>query len=77
MTDDTGDDRTHSVKESNEKVRLQTKIKRGTETRDQDTHNLKARGETAEEAAEKLSDALAELEERDVFERARSVGNDD
>jgi len=70
------DDTTHSVNESNEKVRLKTQIKRGEGTRDQDTHDLKARGETPEKAAEMLSETLAELEDRDVFERAREVQND-
>jgi hypothetical protein len=69
-------DETHNVNESNEKVRLKTQIKRGTGTRVQDTHDLKARGETPEEAAEMLSDVLEELEDRDVFERARGVGDE-
>lgn len=69
------DDTTHTVNESNEKVRLKTQIKRGSDTRDQDTHDLKVRGETPDEAAEMLSDAVRELEQRDVFERARNVGN--
>jgi len=71
-------DETHkNINESHDKIRLKTQLKRGTGTRDQDTHDIKARGETPEEAAENLSDALAELEERDVFERAREVGNDE
>jgi hypothetical protein len=66
----------HTVNESNEKIRLKTQIKRGTGTRDQDTHDIKARAETPEEAAEMLSQVLAELEERDVFDRVRQVGNE-
>jgi len=46
-------------------------------TRDQEKHKLKARGETPEAAAENLSEALRELEDRDVFERARNLGNDE
>lgn len=66
-----------NLNESHDKVRLQTDITRGENTRDQEKHKLKARGETAEEAAQKLSDALAELEARDVFDRTREVGNDE
>mgnify|MGYP000376685447 CR=1 FL=1 len=71
------DESQHNVNESNEKVRLKTQLKRGSDTRDQDTHDLKVRAESPEEAAEMLSDALEELEERDVFDRAREVQNDE
>lgn len=66
--------RKHNVNESHDKLRLETDVTRGTGTRDQEKHKLKARGETPEEAAENLSEALAELEERDVFDRARAIG---
>jgi len=72
MTDETR----HNVNESHDKIRLETDITRGTGTRDQEKHKLKARGETPEQAAENLSKALAELEDRDVFDRARALGND-
>lgn len=64
----------HNVNESHDKIRLETDVTRGTGTRDQEKHKLKARGETPEEAAENLSEALAELEDRGVFERARELG---
>jgi len=67
----------HNVNESHDKVRLKTQVKRGSGTRDQDTHDIKVRGETPAEAAENLSDALAELEARDVFDRTREIANDD
>lgn len=70
-------DRQHNVNESHDKIRLETDVTRGTGTRDQEKHKLKARGETPEAAAENLSDALAELEDRDVFERARQLGGSD
>jgi len=77
-TDDNGTTETQrNLNESADKLRLSTKLKRGTGTRDQDTHTLKARGETPAEAVENLSDALAELEQRDVFQRARQVANDE
>ena len=78
MTTETDDDTAetnHNLNESHDKVRLKTQIKRGEGTRDQDTHDLKVRGETPEDAAEALSELLAELEARFVFERARAVGN--
>ena len=62
-----------NLNESVDKIRLTTSLTRGESTRNQEKHKLKARGETPEEAAENLSDALAELEERDVFKRARSI----
>lgn len=70
-------ERKHNVNESHDKIRLETDVTRGTGTRDQEKHKLKARGETPEDAAEYLSRALAELEDRDVFDRARSLGGDD
>lgn len=73
MTDETQ----HNLNESADKIRLSTKLKRGSGTRDQDTHTLKARGETPEEAAEDLDEVLRELEERGFFERARAVENED
>jgi regulator of protease activity HflC (stomatin/prohibitin superfamily) len=66
-----------SVNESHDKIRLETAITRGTGTREQEKHKLKGRGETPEAAAEALSEVLAELEKRDVFTRARQVGDDE
>jgi len=65
----------YNLNESADKIRLKTQVKRGEGTRDQDTHDIKVRGETPEEAAENLSETLRELEERDVFDRARTIGN--
>jgi len=66
-------DTNHNLNESADKIRLETDVTRGTGTRDQEKHKLKARGETPEEAAENLSKALEELEEKDVFKRARRL----
>lgn len=65
-----------NINESNDKIRLSVDVTRGTGTRDQEKHKLKARGETPEEAAESLSEVLGELEDRGVFERVRAVGNE-
>ena len=67
----------HNLNESKDKIRLKTQLKRGTETRDQDTHDIKVRGETPEEAAQNMAQVIAELENRNVFETARGLGNDD
>jgi len=67
----------YNLNESADKLRLSIDLTRGTGTRDQEKHKVKARGETPEEAAENLSDALAELEDRDVFERVRQIGNEE
>lgn len=69
-------DSDHRVTESNEKIRVKTQLKRGTGTRDQDTHDLKVRAETPEKAADELDTLLSELEDRSVFERAREIGNE-
>lgn len=67
----------HNINESHDKIRLETDLTRGTGTRDQEKHKLKARGETPEEAAESLSKAVEELEKRNVFERMRAIENDE
>ena len=79
MSDEPNADTTetnHNINESHDKIRVETDVTRGTGTRDQEKHKLKARGETAEDAAENLSETLRELEERDVFDRARDLGDD-
>jgi len=62
-----------NLNESADKIRLKTQVKRGDGTRDQDTHDIKVRGETPTEAAENLSETLAEMEDRGVFDRVRSL----
>jgi len=70
-------EKNYTVNESNEKVRVTTTVKRGSATRDQDTHKLKVRAETPAKAAEDLSFLIAQLEERDVFDRVRDIQNDE
>jgi hypothetical protein len=67
----------HTVNESNEKVRVTTTVKRGTGTRDQDTHKLKVRAETPAKAAEQMHVLLRELENADVYDRVREIQNDE
>ena len=70
-------DETHTVTESNEKVRVTTTVKRGTGTRDQDTHKLKVRAEHPQEAAEQMHVLLRELENAYVYDRVRAIQNDE
>jgi hypothetical protein len=73
----TNDETRHNVNESHDKIRLETDVTRGTGTRDQEKHKLKVRGETPEEAAEKLDKVVSELKERGVFAEAREIGGGD
>lgn len=54
-------------------VELRGKVKRGTDTRDQDVLVVKARGANAAEAAEDFDAALSNVEERDFAERLRAL----
>ena len=63
----------HEITETADKIRIQTKIKRGTGTRDQDTHNLKVRGRNPDEVARRMEKTIAELQKRDVFETVREI----
>lgn len=69
----------HELTETADKIRIQTKIKRGTGTRDQDTHNVKVRGSEPEEVARRMEVTIFELQKRDVFENVRQIqsGGDD
>lgn len=63
----------HEITETADKIRIQTKIKRGSGTRDQDTHNVKVRGRTPDEVARRMEKTIAELKDRDVFETVREI----
>jgi len=69
--DDTDTERV--VRESSDKIRVETKLTRGTGTRDQEATKLKARGETPEDVAEKFDAMIYELKKRDVFSRMREI----
>lgn len=51
------------ITESADKIRIETKIKRGSGTRDQDTLKVKVKGDDPEETVEKLNETLARLQE--------------
>lgn len=67
MTDETR----HNINESHDKIRLKTQLKRGSGTRDQDTIEVKVRGDDADDAVETLNQVLGSL--RDTADNARSI----
>lgn len=48
----------HNLNESADKIRLETQVKRGEGTRDEDRIKIKVRGDNPEEAAQKLHDTV-------------------
>lgn len=54
-------------------VKIRAKVKRGTDTRDQDEVLIEGRGENAAEAAEEFDAALNEAEARDWSQRLRDM----
>lgn len=54
-------------------VKVRGKVKRGTDTRDQDELLIEGRGEDAAEAAADFEEALTEAEERDWADRLRAM----
>lgn len=62
MTDADADVR-HTINESADKIRLKTKLKRGSGTRDQDVLNVQVKGDDPEQAVEKLNRTIELLRE--------------
>jgi len=56
-------ERTHHVNESADKVRVETKVKRGTEPRDQDEMKVQIKGDDPDEVVERLNATVANLRE--------------
>jgi len=56
------DDATHNVRESADKIRVETKVKRGSGTRDQDTIKVKVRGDDPDAVVERLNDVVRQLD---------------
>jgi hypothetical protein len=63
----------HNLNETSDPYRVNVTVKRGTDTRDQDSYKLKARGHSATDAAEGTAALVRELEKRDVFARIRNL----
>jgi len=68
---------THTVNESADKIRVETKVKRGSGTRDQDEIKVKIKGDDAEEVVEKLNNTVELLQETGNTLRAMQPEVDD
>jgi phosphotransferase system HPr-like phosphotransfer protein len=78
MTDTTDATTQHNLNESADKIRLKTQVKRGTATRDQDTIEVKVRGDDPDDAVDTLNATLTNL--RETADAARAIqpeGDDD
>jgi hypothetical protein len=64
-------DKTHSVNESADKIRVETQVKRGGGTRDEDRIKVKIKGDDPESVVEKLNDTVERL--RDTSETLREM----
>lgn len=63
--------REHVIRESTDKIRAETQVKRGTGTRDQDTIKVKVRGDEPGEVVAKLNETITLLET--TAENARAI----
>jgi len=53
----------HTVSESKDKIRVETQVKRGSSTRDEDRIKVKIKGDDAAEVVEKLNNTVELLQE--------------
>ena len=60
-----------------EGVKIRAKVKRGTDTRDQDTLLIEGRGATADDAADEFEAALSRAEANNYAERLRDLQADE
>ena len=73
MDDNTQTETRHTVNESADKIRLDTKVKRGSGTRDQDEVKVSIKGNDPDETAERLAATLAALDEHGVADTLRET----
>jgi len=66
-------EKTHTVNESADKIRLKAEVKRGSGTRDQDKVNLTIKGSDPEETADRLKATLDALEANGVAQQLRDT----
>ena len=60
----------HNVNESADKIQVETKVKRGTDTRDQDVLKVKVKGDHPDKVVNKLNNTV-----RNIKETADTVRN--
>lgn len=70
---DTMTDKTHTINESADKIRLKTKIKRGDGTRDQDEVEVKIKSDDPQEAATTLHETIVAIQENGTHETLRET----
>ena len=63
----------HTVNESVDKIRLKTRVKRGSETRDEDQVEVQIKGDDPEDAAAQLKATLDALAANGVCEQLRGT----
>ena len=73
MDDNTQTETRHTISESADKIRLDTKVKRGSGTRDQDEVKVSIKGNDPDETAERLAATLAALDEHGVADTLRET----
>lgn len=64
-----------NISESADKIRLKTQLKRGSGTRDQDTIEVKIKGDDPVEAVHKLNETLERLAETADLARGTQPGD--
>lgn len=72
-TDDTTETVTRRINESADKITLNTKIKRGTGTRDQDEIKVKVKGDDAQETANLLHETVVAVGVNDTVNALRGT----
>jgi len=66
----------HNINESADKIRVQTKVKRGSGTRDEDRIEVKVKGNNPTEVVEKLNETVAQLQDTADTLREMQPDND-
>ena len=62
-----------NISESADKIRLETQVKRGEGTRDEDRLKVKVKGSDPEDTAARLAETLAELDQQGVADTLRDT----
>lgn len=66
-----------NITESADKIRVETKVKRGSGTRDQDELKVKIKGNDPDDVVDKLNDTIERLHETADTVRGIQPGEDD
>jgi len=77
MTDHDADETRLNISESADKIRVETKVKRGSGTRDQDELKVKVKGNDPDDVVARLNATLRNLHETADEARSLQPGSDD